>query len=129
MPILKITWFDALVIKTETSSCVNGRIRDTSSRDFAGTIKSISGIFSFSNSNEIIDNLNPSAEAKVNTLFVIENLTPVKTGLDWSWAAEKITLFINLLNLAGEIVKVGSRESDSGIGGKSSLGWVIKFEL
>ena len=126
---MKITWLDALVIKTETSSCVKGRIRETSSSDLAGTIKSISGIFSFSNSKDIIDNLNPSAEAKVNILFVIENLTPVKTGLDWSCAAEKITLFINLLNLAGEIVKVGSSESDSGIGGKSSLGWVIKFEL
>ena len=126
---MKITWFDALVIKTDISSCVNGRIRDTSSNDLAGTIKSISGIFSFSNSKEIIDNLNPSAEAKVNTLLVIENLTPVKTGLDWSWAAENITLFISLLNLAGEMVKVGSSESDSGIVGKSSLGWVIRFEL
>ena len=129
MSILKITWFDALVIKTETSSCVNGRILETSSKDFAGTIKSISAISLLSNSKEIIDNLKPSAYSNVNLLFAIENLTPVRTGLDWSWAAENITLFINLLKADGEIVKVGSRESDSGIGGKSSLGCVIKFEL
>ena len=90
-----------MVIKTETSSCVNGRILETSSKDFAGTIKSISAMSLLSNSKEIIDNLKPSADAKVNLLFVIENLTPVRTGLDWSWAAENITLFINLLKADG----------------------------
>ena len=48
-------------MKTETSSCVNGRILETSSKDFAGTIKSISAISLLSNSKEIIDNVKPSS--------------------------------------------------------------------